>query len=359
MRYGGSSEKARSVPGGILIIKLSAIGDVVHSIPLLETLRVNFPGARIDWIVESEASPILEGHAAIDRLFVSRRKPWRDRIAASGARVSVLREVFRFVKEVRRHRYDVVIDLQGLLKSGILAGLVRGRSKIGLAGAREGSWLFYSRRQVPVDRNQHAIDRYLHVADYLKCRRVPLDGRIPVDLQDRERIEELIGSGSDRSMPLIAINPMARWPTKLWRPERFSELADRIHHELSSQVVFTGSSSDRDIVESICKRMRHRPLNLAGKTTLKELAYLYSISRALVCTDTGPMHIAAAMGCRVVALFGPTSPLRTGPYGEGHRVVRAEEMTCSPCFKRTCDRRACMDAIHTDQVFSAVKDASG
>jgi 3-deoxy-D-manno-octulosonic-acid transferase/heptosyltransferase-1 len=319
---------------------------------------MNFPNARIDWLVESEAAPIVEGHEAVDRLFVSRRKPWRNRIAASGRYGQVLQEVLRFVKEVRGCRYDAIIDLQGLLKSAVWVGLARGGAKIGLAGSREGAWMAYNRPPVPVDYDRHAIDRYLQAAEHLNCRRGDWDGRIPVSPKDRQRVEELTGCRRIHDMRLVAVNPMARWTTKLWRPERFSELADRIARELSCHIVFTGSSADRAVIESIRGRMKHRALDLVGKTTLKELACLYSLCRVVVCTDTGPMHIAAAMGRPVVALFGPTSPLRTGPYGIGHRVLRAEGMACSPCFKKRCDQTACMDAIQVEDVFTAVKEVS-
>jgi 3-deoxy-D-manno-octulosonic-acid transferase/heptosyltransferase-1 len=148
---------------------------------------------------------------------------------------------------------------------------------------------------------------------------------------------------------------MARWKTKLWEPERFAVLADRVTDELSCEVVFTGSNKDRNVIEDISKKMKRRPINLAGRTSLKQLACLFTGCAVLVTTDTGPMHIAAAMGCRVVALFGPTAPWRTGPYGQSHKVIRAD-LECSPCFKKKCNDMSCMKEITVDRVFEAVKD---
>ncbi|MBW2284809.1 MAG: lipopolysaccharide heptosyltransferase II [Deltaproteobacteria bacterium] len=341
------------MPSSILVIKLSAIGDVVHSLPFLEVLRKNFPGARIDWIVEADAAPIVEGHEAIDRLFVSSRKPWQKRLVEIGNYLPVLREVARFVRELRGYRYELVIDLQGLLKSALLAGLVRGREKIGLEGVREGGWVFYNRPAIPVDYRRHAVDRYLQAADYLNCRRTGWDGKIPLTQRDRKRVDELLRLPEIGNRRIIAFNPMARWKTKLWSPEKFAESADMVSQKLSCAVVFTGSRSDRPLIRELSAQMKNPALNLAGRTSLKELAYLYSRCRALVCTDTGPMHIAAAMGCPVVALFGPTDPLRTGPYGAGHRVIRAG-VACSPCFKKKCEQPICMETISTGQVFEAV-----
>ena len=148
---------------------------------------------------------------------------------------------------------------------------------------------------------------------------------------------------------------MAKWETKLWEPNKLANLADKLHKELSCHIVFTGSRDDQRVIDEILEKMEKRPFNLVGETRLKELAYLYSKCRLLICTDTGPMHMAAAMGCPVVALFGPTAPLRTGPYGQGHRIIR-EDMECSPCFKKKCSHLTCMKDITVASVFDTVKE---
>jgi heptosyltransferase-1 len=338
----------------ILIIKLSAIGDVVQSLPLLSVLRENFPAARIDWLVEEEASEIIKGHPAVNRVFISHRKSWQKKILKGMEFSSVIREFIRFIKDIRSCRYDLVMDLQGLFKSGILTGFSRGKRKIGMAGAREGGWLFLNERPVEVDYQKHAIDLYLKFAEYLGCNFTSWNGNIPVSQNDKGLIDQALDKDGDKKRPLVIINPMAKWKTKLWEPERFALLADRLQNDLSCKVFFTGSRHDRATIEDISKMMKQVPGNLAGKTGLKELAYLFTRSKVLVTTDTGPMHIAAAMGCPVVALFGPTAPWRTGPYGKGHRIIRAE-MDCSPCFKKKCDHMTCMKEIMVEEVFEAAK----
>ena len=338
----------------ILIVKLSSIGDVVHSLPFLEVIKANFPYARIDWLLEEGPSQILKGHPDIDRVIVSRRKKWQKKLLKGKECLSVLREAKAFFKELREQQYDLVIDLQGLLKSGILVGLSKGKRKIGMVGSREGGWLFLNERPVPVNYEQHAVDRYMEMAEYLGCSSFPWRGDIPVLESDREMINELINSNGLGKKPLIAINPMARWKTKLWEPKSFAALADRLRDELSCQIVFTGSGKDRRVINDISAMMKEKPLNLAGRTSLKELAYLYGTCSALVTTDTGPMHIATAMGCRVVALFGPTDPRRTGPYGKGHEVIRAD-IECSPCFKKKCEDLSCMKQITVERCFETVR----
>jgi 3-deoxy-D-manno-octulosonic-acid transferase/heptosyltransferase-1 len=168
-------------------------------------------------------------------------------------------------------------------------------------------------------------------------------------------VEGLLREHSLDGEVLVAVNPVARWDTKLWEEERFALLADRVQKELACKVLFTGSKDDRPVTARIIEQMKTTPLDLTGRTSLKELAYLYSKCRLVISTDTGPMHVAAAMGTPVVALFGPTAPWRTGPYGKVHRVVR-EELPCSPCFKKKCPHLSCMRGISVDRIFEFTKD---
>jgi heptosyltransferase-1 len=345
-----------SNPRSILIVKLSAIGDVVHTLPLLEVLRKNFPDARIDWLVEEEAAQVIEGHEGMDRMLVSGRKSWQKRLMRKGRRSEAIREILEFLGNLRSVEYDLVIDMQGLFKSGLLTGLSRGRKKIGFTWAREGSTLFLTARPYFVDQyHQHAIERYLKTADILGCRIDTWQGRIPVRKSDEDRVVNLLRKNRLEEKAFVAMNPMARWRTKLWEPRKFARLAERVREDLGLEVVFTGSAADRSAIEEIRSRMRAETINLAGLTGLKELAFLYTRCKVLITTDTGPMHIAAAMNCPVVALFGPTAPWRTGPYGGGHRVIR-EELECSPCFKKKCSHLSCMKGITVERVFDAVRE---
>jgi heptosyltransferase I len=340
----------------ILVVKLSAIGDVVHSLPLLEVLRKNFPGARIDWLVEEEASQIIEGHKDLDHMIVSRRKSWQRRFLRGNQRAAVLKEIREFVRNLRTVQYGLVIDLQGLFKSGILTGLSRGRRKMGFTGGgKEGSYLFLTEKPHFFDYNKHALNRYLAAAEYLSCDIPSWKGQIPIRPIDREKVDRLLHHHSLDHGVMVAINPVARWETKLWDEQNYAPLADRLQRELACKVIFTGSKEDRPLIGRIVERMENQPLNLAGEIGLKELAYLYTRCRLVISTDTGPMHIAAAMNTPVVALFGPTAPWRTGPYGRAHRVIR-EELPCSPCFKKKCSHRTCMRSLTVDRVFGTAKE---
>ena len=339
----------------ILIIKLSAVGDVVHSLPFLEVLRDRFPSAMIDWVVEEDASGIVESHPQIDRLIIFPRKSWLKRFIKKGEYIGVGKEVNKFLKEFKGRRYDIVVDLQGLLKSGILTFLANGKRKIALNGGREGSLIFTNEKVAIPDPDLHALDKYLRIARYLGATNPVWNGQIPIYDTDKGHVDYLLGEIGNNST-LVAVTPVAKWESKLWELHRFASLADTIKEELGAGVVFTGSEGDKAAIEDIRSGMKTRALNLAGKTTLRELAYLYQKCAAVICTDTGPMHVAAAMGSPVVvALFGPTSPLRTGPYGAKHRVIRAG-LECSPCFKKRCDDMSCMKKITVEMVFDTVKE---
>ena len=337
----------------ILIVKLSAIGDVVQALPALEAIKRTFPQGEIDWAVEESASDILEGHPLIDHLLVSSRKEWMRLLRRPSTFLRGLRGIIGFIGELRSRQYDIAVDLQGLLKSGVVIGLARAERKIGFAGTRELSHLFLNERLPAYDIEKHALERYLDVARYLGavdplpvCT-LPIGQELTVM---RERLRGIAAKGRK----IVVLNPMARWKTKLWQEEKFAQLADRLVLERNAVVVLTGSPGDRAVTGRIRTMMRQQATDWAGETTLRELAALAALADLFITTDTGPMHLAAAAGGRVVALFGPTAPWRTGPYGPGHVVVRAG-ISCSPCFRRECDDGVrCMGEISVEDVMAQV-----
>lgn len=338
----------------ILIVKLSAIGDVIHTLPSLAALRRCFPQAHISWVVEEAASDLLADHPMIDRVLVSRRKRWVRDLREGRSRGSVIREIREFLQTLRDRPYDLVIDFHGLLKSAVFVYLSRGKRRLGYDSLQEGSGLVLNDR-IPEDMGKHAVDRYLDFPRHLGCD--TSNPEFPIALQEAHfaRVEaRLVAIPVDTSKGFVAVSPVAYWETKLWDEVKFAAVCDRIVRELGLPVVFTGESSEGPI-ERIRSLMRAPSASVAGQTSLRELAALYRRASVLLTTDSGPMHLAAAVGTPVVALFGPTSPKRTGPYGEGHSVIR-RGMDCSPCFRKTCDTRECMKTIGIDEVFEAVRE---
>lgn len=342
----------------ILIVKLSAIGDVVHTLPALNAIRRHYPDARITWLIEEAAAPLVVGHEALDRVIVSRRKTWMKRIASSPG--AVLAEVRGFLRQLRDTEYDVILDFQGLLKSGILVALARGRRKIGFGRGmqhQECSYIFLNEPVPAVDMEIHALVRYLKMLEPLGIsENEEISYNIPVSESDRQWASRVLeDAGRGKGTGVAALNPAAKWETKLWLPERFAALADAITDRYGMPVLFTGGSEDRSDIDKITSLMKNSAVNLAGKTSLTRLAALYEGVAVVVTTDTGPMHIAAAVNAPVVALFGPTAPWRTGPFGNNNRVLRGMP-DCSPCFKRSCDTVECMAQIGVDDVLGAVEE---
>ncbi|MDA8100140.1 MAG: lipopolysaccharide heptosyltransferase II [Nitrospiraceae bacterium] len=338
----------------ILFVKLSAIGDVVLTMPALEAIKKAFPESEIDWVVEEAAAGILEGHPLLRSVIVSRRKTWLGMLRRPATFFAALREMRAFTKELRSREYDIAVDFQGLLKSGLVMGCARARRKIGFDRTRELAYLFLNERLPAYDIERHALDRYLDVARYLGAGDPAPSCSLPIEAERSailERIKETAGTGRR----IVVMNPVARWKTKLWQEEKFAELADRLIEDRNAVVIFTGAPADREVTSRIRERMKGKAIDWTGNTTLKELAALASLSEVFITTDTGPMHLAAAAGARVVALFGPTSTGRTGPYGIRHTVIRAG-LDCSPCFSRACPYETvrCMEAISVDQVMEAL-----
>lgn len=344
----------------ILIVKLSAIGDVIHTLPAVIAIRRRYPKANITWVVEEAAAALVTGHPALDRVLVSRRKQWMKALKGPQWKTA-FREMRAFIRELRDTRYDIIIDFHALLKSAMLVFLARGARKIGFDKGMqhmEHSHLVLNERVAPVDMEIHALTRQLMLAEAIGVysREVVYD--IPISPEDEKAVTALLAAHDvDTARPLVAINPVALWETKLWFPVRFAELADALIRHHGAAVVFTGGKADVPVIEEIRAMMKTPAVNLAGKTSLKMLAALYRTAACVVSTDTGPMHLAAAVGTPVAAIFGPTAPWRTGPFGPGHRVIRTAA-ACSPCFQRRCDKHGhvCMKGITTQMVTAQVSE---
>ena len=342
----------------ILIVKLSAIGDVIHTLPALNAIRKHYPEAHITWLVEEAASEILIGHPAIDRVLISRRKTWIRGWRSPGFSAK-FRDALCFLKTLQDTRYDLIIDFQALLKSGILIALAKGKRKIGFDKGMEHmelSHLFLNERIAPVSMEHHALLRQLMLVRGIGIEWDGIEYRLPVEPEDKRRAGILLAEhGVQAGEPLIIINPGAKWKTKLWSSLKFARLADAMIERRLGKVIFTGSEEDKRLIDAIRSSMKDNAADLSGKTTLKTLAAVFEKAKFLISTDTGPMHLAAALGLPVIALFGPTAPWRTGPFGSRHRTVRAG-LPCSPCFKRECGTVACMSNISLENVLGAVDE---
>lgn len=325
----------------ILIIKPSSLGDIVHSLPFLNSIKSCFPRAEIHWVVAKGLEGLLEGHPMIDYLIIINKDMWK-KISMAG---QTLREVRQLFTKLRNERYDLVVDLQGLLRSGLITMATRAPVRIGFQEAREGSRLFYNKR-VKGGKDIHAVDRYIKMAEALRCDTDNVIFPFPLIKNDVREIRELKTSLKEYAV----IVPGARWKTKIWPAENFGLFASG----LSVKTVVIGSRADRAIAEKVVGTSGGNAISLAGSTNLKELIELMRGAKFVISNDSGPMHIAAGLNIPVVAIFGPTSPSRTGPYGSRHIVLQSG-LECAPCFKKKCNEMKCMKDITVEMVFEKVK----
>ncbi|MEI6126230.1 MAG: glycosyltransferase family 9 protein [Pseudomonadota bacterium] len=337
----------------ILIVRLSSLGDVVHTLPAVRALKNHFPDASLTWVIEEAASDLLRGYPGVDRVIVSRRKQWLadiGRCAFSGPAL----EIKKFVSELRDDLYDLIIDFQGLLKSGLLAGLARGEKKLGFRNAREGAALFYTDKAPPPAFNAHALKRHLALVAPLGITDPLPEFASLFGKEDDDAIAKLFAhEGISGDKALICMHPSAMWPTKLWGREKIAGLCDMLQHAYNCEILCVGGAGEKKYLEAICALVAGKVKNMAGKTTLRQLACLISKARLMISMDSGPMHLACVVGTPVVAVFGPTAPWRTGPFGRDYRVAR-KELPCSPCFQRKicpAKHHRCMKDITVEDVF--------
>jgi heptosyltransferase-1 len=309
------------------VVKLSSLGDLVHALPTVHRLKVGLP-ATITWVVNATYVPLLRYAKDVDEVIpFDRHRPFRG--------------LWKVVRALRQQEYDLIIDLTGLFKSALITRLARGRLRLGPSHAREFSWLFYHRQVGSRDLNRHAVERYLDVVRDL-------------GLENGERAFPLAFPPTplplEGTRPVVVLIPGARWPTKVWPSAYFTELAELLHQE-GVQVLVMGeqSSAGDDPFAG-----REGVLDLRGKTSLTELGGILQRADLIISNDTGPMHLAAALGRKVIALMGPTDPRRTGPYGAGHQVLSTFP-ACHPCLSRTCRNPAgqiCLRDLRPAEVFS-------
>lgn len=330
----------------ILLIKPSSLGDIVHAMPVASAIKTAWPEAHLTWVVKRRWADLVERIEGVDRVW------------------PVDETVRSWIEQARRlrvERFHLAIDLQGLLRSGALAWLSGAPARIGFANAREGSPWFYTTRVPVPTAEMHAVDRYLLAARSLGIRSSGTPRfSFTTFGRDREIIRDVCArEGLMIDRPWIAVNVSARWPTKRWALSSFAELLDHLHQEGLGPVVAIGGPGDRTDAERLRAIAGSPFIDFTGKIPLGCLPAFLSRAALLITNDSGPMHIAAAVGCRVIALFGPTSEVRTGPYGAGHQVL-TKPVPCRPCMSRVCrhdPELECLRLVTPREVTEAVRRA--
>lgn len=316
----------------ILVIKLSSMGDVLHALPTAAELKRQ-TGAELHWAVHPAFAKLVHCFSCVDRTI---EIPRHGNLADHRRAINILRET----------HYDLVVDLQGLLKSAIVARLARASRRVGPSFHREGSRLFYNAVPKLILPRRHAVDECLDTLAVLGLQR-PEAPAFPLEAPEVDP-----GQGEIH----VAIAPLSRWKTKNWPLESFAEAARILYEERGATTHILGGGAESSVAEELMRLAGVPMRNHCGEYDLPHSLGLLARVGCLLTNDSGPMHLAAAVGTPCVAIFGPTDPIRTGPYGSKHLVLQSK--VCPPCHKRECARKdhACMKAVTPLQAARAVMD---
>jgi heptosyltransferase-1 len=295
----------------ILIIKPSALGDIALTLPALAALRNSFPDAHISWLVRPEYAGLLEGHPYLDQIILFDRK----QMAGMWRRPKALCQLRKLIRQLRREQFDIVFDFQGLLRTAFLGWVARSPQRIGMANAREGATLFYTKKIKPDTPDGHLVDHYLALVKGVVGQVDNTEFFLPQDAGAEAFVRAMLLKHHIELGKYIVLVPGSAHQTKCWPVERFALLADHITHTYGLPVITVGSPSEKETASCLQSKARTSVLNVAGDTNLKQLVSLLRHARLVVSNDTGPGHIAAGLGVPLVMLFSWSNPARIYPYG--------------------------------------------
>lgn len=331
-------------PARVCILKPSAMGDILHAMPILSALRSRWQGARLSWVVNRSFAELLEGHPDLDELIVynrGRKGLDRDKFLGFAA----------LLGRLRRSRFDLTIDLQGLLRSGLMTAATGAKVRVGMADAREGARWFYTHRIDAPRLGMHAVDRVLRVARQFGADDSQARFQLPIPAEARRWAAQVV---SDLPRPRIILNVGARWATKRWPPAHFAAIGRMAVERLGAGLIVVGAASDRQLVDELLHHLSPIPaLDLCGRTRLPQFAALSLEADLVISNDTGPLHLAAAAGARVLGIYTCTSPELTGPYGDRANSVRTK-VGCAASLRKSCRSLDCMDELSPERVWREI-----
>ncbi len=337
----------------IALLKPSALGDIVHALPVLSALRHRYSDAHITWIVNRAYEPLLHGHPHLDATLPFDRGLFKKGLKQGAGRL------FGFLRDLRRRRFDLLIDLQGLLRSGIIAWASGAERKVGMSTAREGaSWFYTDMLPVTDLYSVHAVDRYWSVAEAMDVGHLPKQFLLPVSERDRQWA---LGKLRLWPRPWMCVSLGTRWETKRWPVEHFAELASRALKKAGGSVILVGSRNETHLASAFVRTRLlqetgslDRICDLVGQTTLPQLVAVLNAADLMISNDSGPLHVAVALGKPVVAPYTCTSPVSTGPYGQMPGAI-VTQVPCAASYLKRCRRMVCMQELTPDRLWPALE----
>ncbi|KXK30851.1 MAG: putative heptosyltransferase [Candidatus Brocadia sinica] len=343
----------------ILVVRLGAMGDIVHVMPAAKNLRMAFPSAHIAWLVEDKLEDLVEGLQGIDEVIVFPRRQWQKHLKSPRNYCNILSSMRLFLKKLRNRKYDIALDFHGNFKSGLLTYLSGARTRVGFSKGycKEFNFLFTNLWIAPQQKRMHRIDKYLGLLHGLGIKAYYQRPVFSIPDTDRLYIDDFLCQNhlDQKSIAIIHPGTSMFGKYKRWPPENYAHLADILTKEFNYSIVFTWGASEYNLIEKILSLMRYQATIACETSSVKQLIALLQHAHLFVGGDTGPTHIASSIGIPTVAIFGPKDPVIYAPYDRNALVVR-KDIPCSPCEKRKCDHVTCINIITPGDVFKAVKD---
>ncbi len=332
----------------ILIVKMSSLGDVIHTLPFVKILKKHLSDSKIDWLINENYVSLVKGNPYLSEVIPFDRK-W---LSFSGFLKNLL-VIKRWANNLKEKRYDFVFDLQGLYKSMLVLMMAHGKKNIGFSNPREPVSFIYDIK-IEGDYSKHAVLRYLSLLKgiHIDYSEEDIDFYIPLSDLEKERVDNIIKSQNLTDKNFAVFAPFSRWQTKMWGINRFKKLAE-LFEDAGLPILFSGDRKEELGFET--------QRSLVGMLSVNELYYLMKKSLFVLTCDSGAMHIASAAGTKVFAIFGPTSEKRTGPFmkGDSCKIIRKDNVACAPCFKRSCEiGLVCMD-MEPESLFEIIKSEIG
>jgi len=343
----------------ILIVRLSALGDVINTLPALAILRKNYPGSFIAWVVEDKAKNILLGHPELDKVFIFRRKDWRINLSSPHKLLNIPKEVPDFIRQMKDAKFDVALDFQGNLKSGVISYFSGAKTRIGFekSTTREFNHLFLNHK-VPVPQPRiNRVAKNILLLNSLGLNTENYQTKLPVNHADEDYFTEFSKGHLTPNRPLLVFHPgTSRFGLyKRWQPANYAALGDKLIKEYHADLVITYGPGERGLIDEITSKMKQNALVNYQTNPFTRFIPLFKKAGLFVGSDSGPLHLANLIGTPVIALFGPKDPIVNGPYHHKNAIIIRKDLKCSPCTKRTCKNPMCMDLITVNEVFETAK----
>lgn len=336
-------------PKNILIIKPSALGDIVQALPAVCSLAKSLDGAKISWLVRPECAPLLENHPCVDEIIYFDRKA----LGKWWCNPEAFKRLCLLVKQLRRGRFDIALDFQGLFRSAVFGWFSGALRRFGMADAREFAHVFYTDTIKQNEDSVHLVDYFQQMAAAAGADISESRFELSPSSEALKEVETLLDKHEVNKENYVVLVPGSTVQTKCWPVSLFAELADKIFSKFGSTVVATGVAAEKEIVEQLKKQTQRRVVDFAGVTNIPQLVALLSKAKVVVSNDTGPVHIASALGVGVVLVMGHTNPGRVGPYGRPETVAAIDAQGRGRAVESNHPRHEIAN-VGVDEVFEKV-----